>query len=236
MPETSSWESKVALRVGVVAVATASPGGLVLTAAGVVDSEAASYWAGAIVLCAYWLILASPLLGPGDRDARLLRLCTLWLWVSGITHLTWELSWCLIHARLHGAGESDLAWWLWWVYGVADNRYLASDSFVVPMEWFTSVLGGPLAFYALRLLATGRELRGHLFVIGLSVMELYGTLLYWTTEWANGFTSADPGDPLNFYVKFIGINALWVIFPALSIWVAGRWVLRHAEGPSGRPQ
>ncbi len=180
---------------------------------------------GIVVLASYWMFLVAPTLDTHlSWRQRIDKIAIYWLWVSSITHTTWELAWCFAHPYLHDVGPYDQWSWIFWAYGVADHRYLLSDTFVVPMEWVTSVVGGPMAFISIYWLRKGKLLWGQAMVCALSIMEAYGTVLYWGTEWANGWQLVDRSNWISWYVKFWGLNGLWVIFPTLTVYASYRWI------------
>jgi hypothetical protein len=87
------------------------------------------------------------------------------------------------------------------------------------------ILGTPLNAIVLTLLVKRQERRAAFFVVVVSVMELYGTVLYFATALFNGFAHIDTSSAWNLGVKFIGLNGLWVLFPALAIRAAFRDLL-----------
>lgn len=192
--------------------------------------------AGEVAACfqfvAFTALLLSPVTGRPATASRLAlptlkQICVLWLWISGLTHVTWELSWCLAHPYLHGVGPADSWAWFWWIYGVADHRFLASDSFVVAREWMAAAVEGPLNFYILYLLWKGRTLPATVGLFIVSTMELTGTTLYFAVEALNGFAHVD-GGLVNFWVKFVLLTLLWIVFPALSLHTAARTLKERA--------
>lgn len=202
------------------------------------DPKAAADYTALFVVIGLYGICFAPLLakqgeGIDGREAKLDKICTIWLYTSGIVHLSWELSWCIVYPWLDGVTAADSWAWLWWAYGIADTRYLTGDTFIVPMEWITSLIGGPLAIYAAILLKRGKIVVANVLIIVLSSMEGYGTVLYWTTEWYNGWSSVDMGDFNNWIIKFWGLNSAWVVLPVLSVVVATRAILAELEKAKG---
>ena len=184
-------------------------------ALGLVDPALAGNAAAAVTLFGLVGLNMSPLLPLRSREGvsraeRLEGVTIMWMWVSGVTHLTWELGWCLVHPYLHDVGPNDLWSWTWWVYGVADHRYLISDPFIVILEWCTVVLGGTFNFYVLWLMKTRQTRRAYVWAIVVSMMELYGTVLYFGSEVFNGMAQVDTHDPINLWVKFVGMNSVWM--------------------------
>jgi len=210
--------------------------------------------AATVVLVSLYTIMATPLLASRfgkTPSERLDRMLTIWMWASGITHLTWELSWCFANVWLdthygplvaggltpeaveaiYAQCQNDPVGWIWATYGAADGRYLNSDSFIVPMEWVTAVIGGPMTGYALWLTAKKHLRKAAAWILIVSVMELYGTVLYYTTEVFNDFQFVDTSSFYNLWVRFIGLNSIWVVFPSLSIYGCYRFLTRP-QSPS----
>ncbi|XP_015278995.1 PREDICTED: 3-beta-hydroxysteroid-Delta(8),Delta(7)-isomerase [Gekko japonicus] len=51
----------------------------------------------------------------------------------------------------------------------------------------------------------------------LSLGQLYGDILYFYTEYRDGFTHSEMGHPLYFWFYFVFMNGLWIVIPALLI-------------------
>jgi hypothetical protein len=205
-----------------VALALVSRGGADPYAAG--DVVALCIFAGVVG------VLATPFLPAADRAPtrreRVLQLVVVWTWASTIAQLGWELPFVVLSRWLRGAGPGDHALFLWWTYGVADARYLLADPFVVFMEGVTALVGAPLEILALALYYRGRLRAAALVAVIVAVTQLYGTVLYFGTEALAGFVHIDWANPVNLWVKFIGLNALWLVMPAVVLLVGVRTLLR----------
>lgn len=182
-----------------------------------------SNFASCLLITALLVLLLSPCFysKEGNRTIaeKLITICSIWLLISGIAHVTWELSWCFVHPYLHDVTEKDKWAWIWWAYGVADRRYLISDSATVILEWVTAVVGGPLTLYAFYILKRNTRQAG-LCILITSLMDLYGAILFFGTEALNGFSNIDTEHFVNFWIKFWGLNSLWVFFSIFCIYVA----------------
>src|SRR5262245_2085660 len=92
--------------------------------------------------------IATPFLPLKDRGAtrrdRVTDLLVLWTWASVFAQLGWELPFVCLSPWIKGATEHDHWAFLFWAYGIADQRYLIADPFTVCMEGVTSIVGGPL--------------------------------------------------------------------------------------------
>lgn len=182
------------------------------------------------------LIMLAPILarakGTAITPEAMDKLLVGWLWLTAITHVTWELGWCIAHPYLHDVGPDDTWAWFFWAYGIADTRYLFSDPFIVIMEWCTALIGGPMGFYVLWLTYKKRLKLAALWILLVSAMELYGTILYFGTEAVDGFRHVNTSHPIDLWFKFVGMNVIWIVYPIVSIVVA----LRYLSPPqSGHP-
>ncbi len=207
----------------VVAALVCVPGALALIILFKADPVTSSNIASTILIISLLALLLSPWFyskeGNRTRAEKLITICSIWLLISGIAHVTWELSWCFVHPYLHNVTEKDKWAWIWWAYGVADHRYLISDSATVILEWVTATIGGPLTLYAFYLLKKNYRKAG-LCILVTSLMDLYGAVVFFGTEVLNGFPNIDTEHFVNFWIKFWGLNSLWVFFSIFCIYVA----------------
>jgi hypothetical protein len=194
--------------------------------------------AACLQLAAFVALLLAPVAfrppGAALTSPQVLKsICTLWLWISGLTHVTWELSWCIVHPYLHAVDGHSTWAWVWWIYGVADHRFLRSDSFVVAREWMASVVEGPLNLWILHLFRKRRTLDACRWLMIVSTMEITGTALYFGSEAFNGFANIDAG-LVNFWIKFVALTWLWIVVPALVLYNAAKMLagLLAAAGPA----
>jgi hypothetical protein len=216
---------------GFAVLATLAPvAALALVGLGGIDPYTAGDAAALCIFAGIVGVLATPFLPTADRAPtrreRVLQLVVVWTWASTIAQLGWELPFVVLSRWLRGAGAGDHALFLWWTYGVADARYLLADPFVVFMEGVTALVGAPLEILALVLYYRGRLRPAALVAVIVAVTQLYGTVLYFGTEALAGFGHIDFGNPVNLWVKFIGLNALWLVMPAVVVFVGARTLLR----------
>ena len=110
-------------------------------------------------------------------------------------------------------------WRLWAVYGTADARYLHHDPFVLALELCTGLIASTLnlwvSWHVWRRRRVGAALVALLVV---SVMEIYGTVLYFGSELFNRFANVDTSSALHTWLMFVGLNALWLTFPGWCLW------------------
>jgi len=163
------------------------------------------------------------------RFERIESLCLLFLVVSCLTHLSWELVWLLFHDAIHAA--RDAAWaYPWWAYiDGGDLRYAGSAPTLVTME-ILSVTNGLVGTLGLTLWfrSGGRDPRGVLLCMAMAVVHLYSTALYFGSEILAGLPNVDTSSFLDSYVKFGLANAPWIVFP----WFVLYWGQRTLRGSS----
>jgi hypothetical protein len=209
------------------AVLAALPGPLLWAGvvAGLVDPYTSSYVMVVGVVLGFFLILAAPWTHTGDqhdgsRRARLTDMLVLWTVCSTTAQLGWELPFALLSGWLVGVTEHDTWAWLWWAYGIADTRYLIADPFVVVMEGFTSMVGGPLEIWTLLLLRQGRLRTAALVGLCVAATQWYGTVLYFGIELFTGLEQVNTENFFDLWLKFFVLNALWLVMPLVQIGAA----------------
>lgn len=164
------------------------------------------------------------------RYERVQSLCLLFLIVSAVTHLSWELVWLVFHEAI--ANSRDAAWaYPWWAYiDGGDMRYANATPTLLMME-VLSVMNGLTAATGLMLWyrSAGRDVRANLLFIGVAVVHLYSTSLYYGSEIIDGLPNVDTSSFLDTWIKFGLANSSWLIFPCF---VLGWSVHRLLDGRS----
>ncbi len=176
------------------------------------------------VTIAYWLgILAAALKLPSLRDwsgfQRLHIVCLTFLIVSYSTHLSWELGWLLLHEQIATARDSLWAY-SWWAYiDGGDIRYLNPGMDFLMIE-VLSVCNGIIGVTGLTLLFRSgfKDHRGTLLCMATAVTHTVLTWYYYGTEMLTGFASVNTASFVDLWVKFILLNAPWLVFPWLVLW------------------
>jgi len=193
--------------------------------------------ASAMVIC--WLaIVTAPLVFPGGaaKSVRLTALIFFWGLITVWAPVMWDFTWFLVHRLVDGATANDHWLWYWWMYAVADTRFLRSDPLMLMLEAWSGVLGFVQA-YALVQLYKGR-LRTAFFVSTVAnVVQFYGTSVFFGHEVLLDFRNIQPNF-FNFYVKWWGMNGFWLIMPWVTTYAyvqllkessyASRAVIRRA--------
>ncbi|GFR66113.1 3-beta-hydroxysteroid-Delta(8),Delta(7)-isomerase-like [Elysia marginata] len=164
----------------------------------------------AVVAIVTWII-------TGQRTQKfcfLRRLVLCWFMICAFIHIFVEGYYAAYHATL--AGHKTILGELWKEYSMGDSRYLSSDTGVLCIEGVTAVFDGPLAFLTFFAFMKGSNHRYGLQML-LSLCQLYGDVLYYLTNWKDGFKYGPTDSYQYFYFYVLFINAFWIVIPALLI-------------------
>ncbi|MDB4968643.1 MAG: emopamil binding protein [Myxococcales bacterium] len=143
----------------------------------------------------------------------------IWSLVSGLIHVLWEGAWVVAAPYLQTpAALHD--WRLYWtLYGFADHRYLHADPFLRVLELVTATVVAALNFWAAYQLSRRRNAASAMAALLVaSVMEVYGTVLYFGSELFNHWADVDTTSFVHMWIMFVGLNALWVVIPGWCIY------------------
>jgi len=159
---------------------------------------------------------------------RVESMCLLFLIVSALTHLSWELVWLVLHDTI--AVSRDAAWaYPWWAYiDGGDMRYAEATSTLVVMETL-SVVNGCVAATGLFLWyrSKGDDPRAPLLLMATAVVHLYSTSLYFGGEIVEGLPNVDTTSVIDTWFKFGLANAPWIVFPWFVLYWGQRTLLRR---------
>jgi cholestenol delta-isomerase len=154
-----------------------------------------------------------------------------WSIFAGLAVL-WDFSWCFVFRRMQSAGI-DHDWRIVWaVYGKADDRYLHGDRYLLTLEFITG-LCSLLNFYVVHQLRRGTRERALVALFAVSIMEIYGALIYFGSEALNHFANVDTASFVHTWLMFVGMNALWLIFPGWCIYEVVAELARGASRTEG---
>jgi hypothetical protein len=164
-----------------------------------------------------------PGLRTWSRHQRIQSLCLLFLIVSCITHLSWELVWLVGHVAI--AASRDSAWASpWWAYiDGGDMRYAVATPTLVMME-VLSVINGTVCAFGLWLWyrSAGTDRRAAFLFMAMAVVHLYSASLYFGSEILAGLPNVDTSSFLDSWIKFGLANAPWLVFPPIVLaWAYG---------------
>lgn len=171
-----------------------------------------------------------PSLRRWTLNQRVESLCLLFLIVSCITHLSWELVWLIGHEAI--AVSRDAAWaYPWWAYiDGGDMRYAQATPTLLMMEML-SVANGVVCAIGLTLWyrSQGRDMRAVLLFMAMAVVHLYSTSLYYGGEILAGLPNVDTSSFLDSWIKFGLANASWLVFPPVVLAWGSRLILGRGE-------
>lgn len=189
------------------------------------------------VVCSFGIFLGcgaalAPL--PGLRDWSTLRriraVCLPFMILSYATHLSWELTWVLLHDTI--SISRDAAWaYPWWAYiDGGDLRYVnpASDFLMIEV---LSVANGTVGAVGLFLLFRSefRDRRGVFLCMATAVVHLYSASWYFGSEILAGLPNVNTASFIDTWIKFGLLNAPWLVFP----WFVLFWGYHALSDPDG---
>lgn len=183
---------------------------------------ASLFSASGVLIVTTWLLSGRAAVNPLGTWRRL-ALC--WFAVCGFIHLVIEGWFSLYHRDL--LGDQAFLSQLWKEYSLGDSRYLLNDSFLVSMETITACLWGPLSLWVVIAFLRQQSFR-YVLQLVVSMGQIYGDVLYFMTEYINGFQHGDMGHPLYFWFYFVFLNALWLVVPGILVLDSVRH-LAHAQ-------
>jgi hypothetical protein len=152
------------------------------------------------------------------------RLIIAWSLVSGLIHVLWEGTWSVAAPWLQSPAARHDWRLLWTLYGAADFRYVHADPFVRILELVTGTVVAALNLYVAHHLWKRRRVeRALVALLIVSVMEVYGTALYFGSEMLHHWANVDTGSFVHTWIMFFGLNALWFAFPGWCIYELVRY-------------
>jgi cholestenol delta-isomerase len=154
----------------------------------------------------------------------------IWCLISGAIHIIWEGSWSIVAPRLT---QDQGGWWRFWtLYGRADARYLHADPFIRVLELFTGTVVGVLQLWCGLQFWRRRNLgAATITLLIVSIMELYGTVMYVGSEMLNHWANLDTTSFVHTWIMFVGLNLPWAIFPT---WCVYQILTQQRQGPGWR--
>ncbi|XP_038604138.1 3-beta-hydroxysteroid-Delta(8),Delta(7)-isomerase [Tachyglossus aculeatus] len=140
------------------------------------------------------------------------RLVLGWFASCAFIHLVIEGWFSLYHQDI--PGDRSFLSQLWKEYSKGDSRYITADNFTVCMETVTALTWGPLSLWAV-VAFLRRHPQRFLLQLVISLGQIYGDVLYFSTEYRDGFRHSEWGHPIYFWFYFVFLNALWIVIPAV---------------------
>jgi len=125
----------------------------------------------------------------------------------------------------------------WREYAKGDSRYMKEyDPFVITMEAFTAVVDTTLAAIAGYGILHRKAYRYPILLL-VSAFQLYGDVLYFLTEYIEGYMHVDFSHWLYYIVYFTFFNTFWIVIPIISIVYATYMIsqaFRQLEGKKNK--
>jgi hypothetical protein len=148
------------------------------------------------------------------------RLVLAWSLFAGIAVL-WDLSWCFVFRQLQSPAAAHDWRIIWTTYGLVDHRFLRGDGYLLIIEILTG-FGSLLHFYVAYQLLRGSAERARVPLLVVSIMDMYGALIYFGAEALVHFADIDTTSVVRTWVLFVGLNSLWLIFPGWCLYLGTR--------------
>ncbi|EGW06114.1 3-beta-hydroxysteroid-Delta(8),Delta(7)-isomerase [Cricetulus griseus] len=175
-----------------------------------------------VLIVTTWLLSSRASVAPLGKCRRL-ALC--WFAVCAFIHLVIEGWFSFYHGIL--LEDQAVLSQLWKEYSKGDSRYILNDGFIITMETVTAFLWGPLSLWVVIAFLHQKSFRFILQLV-VSLGQMYGDVLYFLTEYHDGFQHGELGHPLYFWFYFVFLNGIWLVVPAILIFDAIKH-LTHAQ-------
>ena len=173
---------------------------------------------------AFWPL---PSTGEWDMQRRARSAVLLFLIVSYVTHLSWELGWLVLHDQM--AALRNVPWaYVWWAYiDGGDMRYATAPVELVTIE-ILSVINGAVGFFGFYQWWRGRVVTAVFLFMVTAVVHLYSASYYFLSEIIAGMPNVDTTSFTDTWIKFGLANAPWLTMPWIVLWW-GRRELRRRQ-------
>lgn len=204
----------------------------VLIALGVIAPTPADKYVSISLFIGYWGALFAFVDNEGETRTWIERwheFLIVWLITSGFAELLWELPAVYMKIPyLYYLGselqQDEWMFWPWWLYAVADTRYMRPHEAQLAHEAMLSHFGF-FELWAAYLLSVGRRYKT---ALGMAILANWGafygnTSVIYLGEILVDFRNIEQG-AWGFWLKFVGLNLQWsVLSPAAAI--GGLWLL-----------
>lgn len=204
----------------------------ILVAMGVINPMPADKYVSVSLFVGYWAALFAFVDNKGERRTLTEKwhaFMVVWLITSGYAGITWELPVVYLkdpYLYQLGAELQPDEWffWPWWLYSVADTRYMRPHEAQLAHEAMLSHFGF-FELWAAYLMAKGKHYKT---ALGMGILANWGafygnTSVIYLAEILADFKNLEDG-VAGFWIKWVGLNLQWsVLSPAAAI--GGIWLL-----------
>ncbi len=204
----------------------------ILIALGVIAPMPADKYVSFSLFIGYWAGLFAFVDNPGENRTwteKWHAFIIVWLITSGCAEVFWELPvvYMKIPYMYHLGSElqpDEWFFWPWWLYSVADTRYMRPHEAQLAHEAMLSHFGF-FELLAAYWLSKGKRVKT---ALGMAVLANWGafygnTSVIYLGEILVDFKNIEDG-AVGFWLKFVGLNLQWsVLSPAAAI--GGMWLL-----------
>ena len=175
----------------------------------------------AVLFVPFMALVDNPGEKPRTRVEKWSEFGFCWLLVSGIAQTFWELPWFFLDLTgiIHGVTADNHLFWMWWVYGGADTRYLTSNPTIAGLEMMAG-LSGPFELYAWWLYTNSKTIQQKItacwmaLIIGIGLTYMTG--VFFMAEYHVGWVNIQQG-AMGFWLKFVGLNVPWIVAPIIGL-------------------
>jgi hypothetical protein len=216
-----------------------------LIALGVIAPMPADKYVSACLFVGYWMALFAFVDNPGESRTLTQKwheFLMVWLITSGCAQVMWEIP--VVYMKipfLYDLGSElqrdEWMFWPWWLYAVADTRYMRPHDGQLAHEMMLSHFGF-FELLAAYWLSKGIHYKK---ALGIAVLANWGafygnTSVIYISEILGDFRYIEDG-PLGFWLKFVGLNLQWsTVSPAAAmgaIWLLGQRSRAEALAETG---
>ena len=216
-----------------------------LIAAGIINPMPADKYVSFSLFIGYWMALFAFVDNPGEKRTLTQKwheFIMVWLITSGCAQLLWEMP--VVYMKIPflyqlGSELQSDQWmfWPWWLYSVADTRYMRPHDGQLAHEMMLSHFGF-FELLAAYWLSKGVHYKK---ALGIAVLANWGafygnTSVIYISEILSGFKYIEDG-VLGFWLKFVGLNLQWsTVSPAAAMgamWLLGQRARAEALAEHG---
>ena len=203
-----------------------------LIAFGVIEPMPADKYVSVSLFIGYWAALFAFVDNKGEKrtlEQKWHEFLIVWLITSGCAELLWELPAVYMKIPfLYQLGSElkpdEWIFWPWWLYSVADTRYMRPHEAQLAHEAMLSHFGF-FEIAAAWLMAKGRHYKT---AVGIAVLANWGafygnTSVIYLGEILVDFRNIEDG-AAGFWLKWFGLNLQWSVLSPIAA-VGGMWLL-----------